>query len=147
MFLLFFLNISLFLNVSSLDTPRFVEEFHAVSSKNEELSFIKKYENDQNNDVKAYVVSLKMKQAKYTFFPWSKLSVFNREKKTLNKLIKTNPNNVHLRYVRLVIQEKAPKILGYNKHVKEDKLFLKSILKIKDQTDYLDVYILKNTSL
>ena len=88
-----------------------------------------------------------MKQAKYKTFPWSKLSIFNKEKKRLDELIKTHPNNIHLRYVRLVIQEKTPKILGYNKKIQEDKSFLKIMLKKKDSSDYLDKFIIKNTSL
>ena len=144
--------IALFISVFPFDvdlqeSPDFVKEYHELTTKKEELNFIEKYKENSNIDIKAYVVSLKMKQAKYKFFPWSKLSVFKREKKALNQLIKTNPNNVHLRYIRLVIQETVPTILGFNKQIKEDKLFLKSILKKKDETDYLDVYILKNTSL
>ena len=127
--------------------PGFVNEYHNVTTENQELSFIKKYKNSKEVAISAFVVSLQMKQAKYKTFPWSKLAVFNKEKKRLNALIETNPNNVHLRYVRLVIQENTPKILGYNKNIKEDKSFLKLMLKKKDSSDYLDKFIIKNTSL
>ena len=147
MILLTYLNIIFSFSVVNVDVPDFVEDYHNLSSKKEELNYIKKYEESKNNDIKAYVISLKMKQAKYKIFPWSKLVAFNKEKKVLNQLIKANPKNVHLRYVRLVIQENAPKILAFNKYIKSDKLVLISILKIKDKTDYLDEYILKNTSL
>lgn len=128
-------------------TPVFVREFHLVSTKKMEISYIRKYEKSNNIDVLAYVVSLKMKQAKYKFLPWSKLKVFNKQKINLEELIVNEPNNIHLRYVRLVIQESLPKILNYNSNIKEDKEFLKNILTKKDTTDYLDFYILKNTSL
>lgn len=127
--------------------PAFVESYHKVSTKEEELRYIKTYQQNNNVDVQAYVISLQMKQAKYKIFPWSKLSVFNKERKRLDELIKTHPNNIHLRYVRLVIQEKMPKILGYNKNIQEDKSFLKLMLKKKDSSDYLDKFIIKNTSL
>lgn len=127
--------------------PDFVEYYHKVSTKEEELRYIKTYKKNNNVDVQAYVISLQMKQAKYKTFPWSKLSIFNKEKKRLDELIKTHPNNIHLRYVRLVIQEKTPKILGYNKKIQEDKSFLKIMLKKKDSSDYLDKFIIKNTSL
>lgn len=127
--------------------PDFVIEFHASKTKKEELKFINKYKDNKSIDVKAYVVSLQMKQAKYKTFPWSKLLVFNKQKKILNQLIKNHPKNVHLRYIRLVIQEQTPKVLGYNEFIKEDKSFLKAILKINDETNYLDTYILKNTTL
>lgn len=142
------LNIILLLNQQNQKTiPDFVQDFHEVSSKKEELIYIDTYYKSKNVDVKAYVVSLQMKQAKYKTFPWSKLSVFNKEKNKLNQLIKVYPNNIHLRYIRLVIQESTPKILGYNKNIKEDKLFLKLMLKKKDSSDYLDKFIIKNTSL
>ena len=129
------------------DLPQFVDEYHKISSKEEELGFINKYQSSKEVKIKAYVVSLKMKQAKYKIFPWQKLSIFNTERKKLNKLIKMNPKNIHLRYIRLLSQENTPKFLGYNNFIKEDKEFLKSILKIKDKTDYLDRFIVKNTSL
>ena len=142
------LNIILLLNQQNQKTiPDFVQDFHEVSSKKEELIYIDTYYKSKNVDVKAYVVSLQMKQAQYKTFPWSKLSVFNKEKNKLNQLIKVYPNNIHLRYIRLVIQESTPKILGYNKNIKEDKLFLKLMLKKKDSSDYLDKFIIKNTSL
>ena len=77
----------------------------------------------------------------------TKLKVFNQNKKLLNSLINQNESNVHLRYIRLLAQEKAPSFLGYNEHIKEDKAFLKKILDTKDATDYLDTYIKANTSL
>ncbi|MCT4699273.1 hypothetical protein [Tenacibaculum haliotis] len=128
-------------------TPDYVVKYHSVLSKKDELRYIETYQEKKNINIQAYVISLQMKQAKYKTFPWSKLSIFNKEKKRLDELIKTHPNNIHLRYVRLVIQEKTPKILGYNKNIQEDKSFLKIILKKKDSSDYLDKFIIKNTSL
>lgn len=128
-------------------TPDYVVKYHSVLSKKDELRYIETYQEKKNINIQAYVISLQMKQAKYKTFPWSKLSIFNKEKKRLDELIKTHPNNIHLRYVRLVIQEKTPKILGYNKKIQEDKSFLKIMLKKKDSSDYLDKFIIKNTSL
>ena len=82
--------IALFISVVPFDvdlqkSPNFVKEYHELTTKKEELNFIEKYKENSNIDIKAYVVSLKMKQAKYKFFPWSKLSVFKREKIALNQ--------------------------------------------------------------
>jgi ribosomal protein S15P/S13E len=128
-------------------TPCFVKEYHQALTEDQELQFINKYKNSTKIDVKAYVVSLKMKQSKYKFFPWQKIKVFNKYKKHLEELISKHPKNVHLRYVRLVIQEKIPKMLNYYSEVKEDKEFLIKIMNEKDNADYLDTYIVKNTSL
>lgn len=138
--------ILLILNSSS-DTPDVVKEYHEVLTKTQELHFINKYQNSNEIDVQAYVISLKMKHAKYKFLPWHKLKEFNTHKKQLENLITKHSKNVHLRYIRLVIQEKSPKILNYNSEIKNDKDFLVKIIEKKDSTDYLDTYIIKNTSL
>lgn len=142
-----FLSILFFVQSNISDPPVYINEYANLSNKQEELIFINKYKNSKNIDVLAYVVSLKMKQAEYKIFPWSKLKIFNKEKKNIEALIKKYPKNIHLRYMRLVIQENLPKILNYNSSIKEDKIFLKNMIKQKDSTDYLDTYIIKNTSL
>ncbi|CAM1352586.1 hypothetical protein [Tenacibaculum ascidiaceicola] len=139
---LFFMSIIGFNNA-----PDFVVEYHELATKEAELSYIKKYKNSKEVSIQAYVVSLQMKQAKYKMMPWSKLKVFNTEKNKLETLISKNPNNIHLRYVRLVIQENTPSILGYKSSIKKDKQFLKEALQKKDSTNYLHTYIINNTSL
>jgi hypothetical protein len=129
------------------DTPDFVSEFHNVNSKQDEANFIKKYSKSSDINIVGYVISLKMKQAKYKFFPWEKLSIFNKEKNNLEKLIKANPKNLHLRYLRLVIQENTPKLLNYFSSIENDKFVINKFLTKKDKTDYLDQYIKNNTSL
>jgi hypothetical protein len=128
-------------------TPKFVTDYHEVSNKKEELLYINKFQNSKEVAVKGYVISLRMKQAKYKFLPWSKLIIFKKEKNKLESLINKHPSNIHLRYVRLVIQEKLPKLLNYSSQINSDKEFLKKYLSKKDSTDYLDKYIIKNTSL
>jgi hypothetical protein len=39
--------------------------------------------------------------------------------------IKNEPNNPEIRFIRLSIQKKAPKFLGYHSHIEADVLFLK----------------------
>jgi hypothetical protein len=89
----------------------------------------------------------KMKQAEYEFNPIIKLVLFKTNKNRLELLITDNPNNAHLRYVRLLVQEKSPVFLGYKNNIVEDKTFLKRIMNRIDETDYLDSYIIDNTSL
>ncbi|MBA6157243.1 hypothetical protein H3Z83_12035 [Tenacibaculum sp. S7007] len=141
------LHIILFFQSTNLKVPDFIKEYDALSNKAEELKYIDKYQDSNNINIKAYVVSLKMKQAEYKLLPWSKLKIFNSEKRNIENLINKNPNNIHLRYIRLVIQENLPRILNYHSHIKEDQKFLKEMLSKKDKTDYLDKYIIKNTSL
>lgn len=128
-------------------SPVFVTEFHEAITRDREIKYINKYKNSNDVNVKGYVLSLEMKQSKHELMPWNKLKMFNKYKNSLEDLIIKYPNNIHLRYVRLVIQEKIPSLLNYHSNIEEDKIFLKKLLDIKDNTDYLDYYILKNTSL
>jgi len=128
-------------------TPSYIVEYHNIENKDDELKFIEKYGKNTKTNIKAYVISLEMKQAEYKRLPWQKLKIFNEGKHKLEKLIEENNKNADLRYVRLVIQEQLPKILNYNSSIKNDKQFLSELLKVKDSTDYLDLYIKKYTTL
>jgi len=124
-----------------------IKEFHELKSEQAEIQFIKKYKHSLDPSVLAYVVSIEMKQAEYSYNPYYKIKVFKTNRKRLNELINSFNSNIHLRYVRLVAQENAPSILGYHDFIEEDKAFLKQKLEQKDETDYLDKYIIANTSL
>lgn len=141
---LLFVIICLFLN---LGNTTIVEEFHELKTKNEEISFLKKYANEVNPNVQAYVCALQMKQAKYFFNPIAKLRAFRKSKNKLELLIKNNPDNIDLRYVRLMLQERIPSILGYQDDIETDKFFLRDKLKTKKISKKLEIYIHKNTSL
>ncbi|CAM1359973.1 conserved hypothetical protein [Tenacibaculum litoreum] len=129
------------------NTPDFVVKYHNLTTKEAELAYIANYKNSKEVSIQGYVISLEMKQAKYKKMPWSKLKVFNTNKNKLEELILKNPNNIHLRYIRLVIQENTPGILGYTSSIKKDKQFLKEVLQKKDSVSYLHTYIINNTSL
>lgn len=58
--------------------------------------------------------------------------------------VASEPNNIEIRLIRLSIQEKAPKIVKYNKNKKEDKDFL--LDHYNEQSGNLKVY-LKNFML
>ncbi len=142
---LLFLTFILFF--SSANIKEVVEEFHALETRESEDVFIENYNQSSQPSILAYVCAIEMKEAEYKYNPFSKLKIFNRTKKKLDSLIQSNPTDVHLRYIRLVLQEKTPSILGYNDNIEEDKIFLTKKLDILDDSDYLDIYIHKNTSL
>ena len=124
-----------------------VVEFHRLKGEKEEQNFINKYKSESNPDVKAYVYSLEMKKAEYSYNPVEKLTIFNRYRTKLESLISKHPSNIHLRYMRLTIQEKLPRFLGYSSSIEADKKFLKQKMDNKDASDYMDDYIKQNTSL
>jgi hypothetical protein len=63
---------------------------------------------------------------------------FRRGKRYLEKAIERAPNSPELRYMRLAIQTRAPKMLRYRKDIDADKDFLRQALK-KDRPDSLDL--------
>jgi hypothetical protein len=42
----------------------------------------------------------------------------------LESIIKSNPNNIELRLIRMSVQENIPKIVGYRGSLKDDKAFI-----------------------
>ncbi|WP_031527619.1 hypothetical protein [Dyadobacter crusticola] len=70
---------------------------------------------------KAYIAALTMKKAGFVKGAGEKLKVFKKGAQVLEEEIKSNPDNAEYRFLRLAIQEHAPKILKYNKQVDEDK--------------------------
>lgn len=124
-----------------------VEEFHKLNNKFDELQFINHHAKNPDPSVVGYVLSVSMKQAEYELNPFKKLKIFQTNKSKLDFMIAENPRNPHLRYVRLLLQESLPIFLGYTNHIVEDKNFLKRTMYQIDKTDYLDCYIVRNTSL
>jgi hypothetical protein len=133
--------------LSSSNIKEVVKEFHNLSTRQSEVIFVENYSLSSQPSILAYVCAVEMKQAEYSHNPISKLRIFKHTKKKLDSLVQSNPTDVHLRYIRLLLQEKTPSILGYNDNIKEDKIFLINKLEILDDSDYLDLYIHKNTSL
>jgi hypothetical protein len=116
----------------------FVKEFHQLSSKAEEEVYILKYQGKSISH-KAFVLSLEMKKAEYTWQPWKKWAIFISEKNKLESLIQQNPENIYLRYIRFLIQQKVPKIVGYRSNLEEDKEMISRFLQ-QDKENELAKY-------
>ena len=66
-----------------------------------------------------------MKRAGIGGNPISKLKLFKKGHKLLEAAIKEDPNNTEFRFLRLMIQENAPGILGYNVNEEKDSEFIR----------------------
>lgn len=85
--------------------------------------------------VEAYKGGLTMKKSDYLKSAAKKIETFKAGHKLLEAAIKKDPNNAEYRFIRLTIQEHAPKILKYNKNIEEDKvLILKGYGKMPSKT-------------
>jgi len=80
------------------------------------------------NEKDAFEGALLMRKAGTEFSPAKKLSLFKKGGKKLEAAIKSNPQNVEYRFLRLMIQENAPRIVGYDDNIKEDSALVKSKL-------------------
>ena len=62
-----------------------------------------------------------MMKAKFLYNPYTKMSSFTTGKDLLNNAINKDPESIELRFMRFCAQTNAPRFLGYNRQIKEDK--------------------------
>ena len=72
----------------------------------------------------SYLGSVTAKMADYSFFPWSKLSYADDGSILLNKAIKEEPNNVHIRLNRLNSFINFPDMLKKGHYTQQDARWL-----------------------
>lgn len=77
----------------------------------------------------AFEGALIMKKAGIGGNPVQKLNLFKEGHKELEAAIKKEPDNVEFRFLRLMIQENAPGILGYKDDLTADSKYIKKSYK------------------
>lgn len=117
-----------------------VQELYITAYKSKENAF-NFYQLTEENQSKspinlAYFGAAKMIYAKYSK---NKIELLKDGKTIIENAIKSNPNDVELRFIRLSIQENLPKIVSYRKNIDEDKKYI--IENIDNQNDRLKKYI------
>ncbi|MNG13638.1 hypothetical protein D3C84_973270 [compost metagenome] len=77
-----------------------------------------------------------------------KIDRFKEGAKLLESTIKSEPNNIEIRLIRLSIQENVPGITGYKKNIKEDKKHITEHYAEQNAAlkDYLKDFILQSKS-
>ncbi|MCE2928165.1 MAG: hypothetical protein LW817_00865 [Candidatus Caenarcaniphilales bacterium] len=98
---------------------------HAADSKSLSEQFTKRAASES----KAYQAVAMMISAKFGINPISKYRKFSQGRKSLEAAIKSEPNNLEYRYLRLAMQLNVPKILAYRDSIEEDTDMLKAALK------------------
>ncbi len=82
--------------------------------------------------------AIKLKNKKHFFIEGISLLEFALEK---------DPNNIETRFIRLVIQEKSPKLLKYKSNIVEDKHYILlnfKLVKSSDLKKYIIEYVLQS---
>ena len=107
-------------------------EFHNTNTESKLTAFLTKYKNDVRVDGKPYLYCDIMQMANYTMNPYKKLDYFNKGKQALETHISKYPQQIDARYVRALIQSKAPKILNYYQNIQADISFIKKNIQESD---------------
>lgn len=92
----------------------------------EQLDLLKKA-NVSSKD--AYEGTLIMKKAGMTKGAGKKLSLFKQGRGQLESAIAKDANNAEFRFLRLMIQEHAPGILGYKDDLEKDSTYIRQSFK------------------
>jgi len=115
-----YLLISFLVVISSFSKSEFYTVLKNGSSA--KLIELEKKLNAQSSDgtQQAYLGTLNMKLSETQKTSMEKLKLFKIGKAQLEKSIASHPENIEYRFLRLIIQENAPKILRYHLQIGED---------------------------
>ena len=102
--------------------------YHAIASDdleeiNEQLNIVK---SSSINEKEAYEGALLMKKAGLVTKAKEKLSLFKSGRLKLESSIKKEANNTEFCFLRLIIQEHAPKMVKYNSDIESDSLQIRT---------------------
>lgn len=118
--LLLLVVLSSYFSYSQIDRK---EIFSAISGTNTtkiEAEIDKLNKLSKSDEVDAFKGALLMKWSSFQKTPKDKLAKFNEGKKLLESAIQKHSANTEYRFLRLLIQENAPKQLKYNSDIQED---------------------------
>jgi len=137
-----FTGLFLFFQTSDLDALR--NAYSKANLSNEGAkNFIEFAEKSSSSDplTKGYKAAAEILEAKVTTEKNKRKSFVKSGATDLEAVIKSNPNNVELRVIRMSVQENIPKIVGYSKNLKVDKTYILS--NYSKQNTALKTYIRK----
>jgi hypothetical protein len=127
--LFFFLFLMVKANAQNgIDKPAFYKTLASgnTAAIDNQLSMLQQSAIPEKN---AYEGTLLMKKAQLVSNPKEKLSLFKSGRTKLESSISFNKENTEYRFLRLIIQEHAPKIVRYRKNLEEDSQVIRSNFK------------------
>lgn len=105
-------------------TTTFYDGFYSESLETIDSAVAELDKEELTTSVAAYKGGLLMKRAGYLDTPVKRTESFKAGHQLLESSIEAEPNNIEYRFIRLAIQENAPKVLRYNKNIEEDKAII-----------------------
>ena len=118
---------SLFFGVTC-DLNNIRNTYHSVDTEEELTAFLDVLNACDNADKTPFYASAVMQQAQFTFWVNKKYEYFAEGKEILENYIQQHPSSLDARYIRLLIQNETPAMLGYKDKIKEDLAYLRSHL-------------------
>jgi hypothetical protein len=91
---------------------------------------------------KAYLGAFQTIWANHTGNPFAKLSTFYKGKNNIEEAVKSDPQSVEIRILRLSVQKNCPGFLGYKGAIKEDTGFLAENINSIASPDLLKLAVL-----
>ncbi|MBC7844923.1 MAG: hypothetical protein H7Y10_00345 [Flavobacterium sp.] len=139
-----FLSICLLISFSNIPEISEIRKLYATviiseSNAKEFASKLSDITKEDNKTLVAYKGASIAIMARFKKAISDKSKSFKEGAKLVEFAVTSEPNNIEMRLIRLSIQEKAPKIVNYNKNKKEDKDFL--LNHYKEQSGNLKAYI------
>lgn len=138
--------LSIFLFISFSNTPEIadIRKLYTTvviseSNAKEFASKLADVEKEDNKTLVAYKGASIVIMSRYKKEISEKSKSFKEGAKMVEFAVASEPKNIEVRLIRLSIQEKAPKIVNYNKNKKEDKAFL--LDHYKEQSGNLKAHI------
>ncbi|MDI1356471.1 MAG: hypothetical protein PSX36_16255 [bacterium] len=95
----------------------------------------------------AFEAALLMKKSGLISNAGEKLELFKQGRTQLEKALAKNGENAELHFLRLIVQENAPKILHYDSNIKEDASFIGSTFNSQDSSLRQEILNYSKTSV
>ena len=102
--------------------------FYQVMETNDSLKINQQIDLTQNSSIKekqAYEGALLLKKAGVVQNKRNKLNTFKLGKHKLEGALAKDSSNTEYHFLRLMIQENAPKILGYHANLEKDNIYIR----------------------
>ncbi|SNR25646.1 hypothetical protein [Flavobacterium sp. ov086] len=122
-----------------------------TKSESNAKEFLEKLATVSDNDAKilvAYKAASILLDSKFEKKLRDKMDRFKQGATLLESTIKSEPNNIEIRMIRLSVQENVPGVTGYKKNIKEDKNYITAHYAEQNGAlkDYLKDFVLQSKS-
>ncbi len=124
--IILFCSICSFQQVDKTQIRELYKVAHLNVEKTEELYAITKDAVAKEDEalLKAYYGAALTLKAKFAKTRKDKIKFFKEGAKLIEEVVAKYPNDIEIRFVRLSVQENAPRITRYKKNIKEDRSFI-----------------------